>query len=99
MRSFLPPAGTGAVHIFGDLDRSEEGARATHDLTEELKSRGYQVRADLPPGPIPVGQKSLDWLDVYQRYGTSSVQQVGSLRAALAARKVIPFPQGSRRAG
>jgi len=99
MRLFLPPAGTTAVHIFGDLDRSEEGARATHDLGEELKSRGFQIRADLPPGPIPVGQKSLDWLDVYQRYGAAAIDQVGSLRAALAKRKVIPFPIGSRRAG
>lgn len=99
MRLFLPPTNTAAVHIFGDLDRSEEGQHAMHDLGEELKSRGFQIRADLPPEPIPVGQKSLDWLDVYQKYGTAAIEQVGSLRQALAKRKVIPFPSGARRAG
>lgn len=99
LRQFLPPEGVMGVHIFGDLDRSEEGQRAMRDLSETLKGRGYQVRADLPPGPIPVGRKGVDWLDVYNQHGKAAIQMVESLRSAVADRKVVPFPSAARRAG
>lgn len=99
MRQFLPPAGVEAVHIFGDLDRSGVGREAAEALKAELLSRGYAVRCDLPPGPIPVGEKGVDWHDLYREHGSKTIHLVESLRPALASRKVIQFPQGARRAG
>lgn len=102
LRQFEPPKGTQGVHIFGDKDRverGEEGQKATADLAEALKGLGYHVRADIPPGEIPVGQKSLDWLDVYNELGQRAITKVESLRHALARQTVTPFPIGARRAG
>lgn len=98
LRQFRPPEGVVAVHIFGDLDRSGEGQSAMHDLSETLKGLGYQVRADLPPGPIAIGSKGVDWLDVYNQHGAGAIQCVASLREALAQRKVVPISQAARRA-
>jgi hypothetical protein len=102
LRQFEPPVGTHGVHIFGDKDRperGEEGQKSTDALRESLLGLGYSVRADIPPGEIPVGQKSLDWLDIYNQFGQRAITKVASLESALARRTVTPFPVGARRAG
>ncbi|MEY2117229.1 DUF7146 domain-containing protein [Rhodanobacter sp. FW106-PBR-R2A-1-13] len=100
MRQFRPPEGTVGVHLFGDLDRSEEGQNAMNDEAAALRNLGYQVRADLPPGPVPVGAKGVDWLNVYNQHGKNAIKLVESLRDAASRRVVVPFHDaGRRRAG
>jgi len=97
MRMWYPPKGVSGVHIFGDNDRSGEGQDATMCLKTQLVERGYSVRADLPPGDIPVGQKSLDWEDLYREHGDRAIWKVASLREELASRKIIPLSGNSHR--
>lgn len=97
LRQFRPPEGTLGVHLFGDLDRSEEGQKAMSDEEGTLKGLGYQVRADLPPGPIPVGSKGVDWLNIYNQHGKEAIRFVESLQKAVSQRVVIPFHDASRR--
>lgn len=91
LRLFTPPDGVVGVHFFGDLDRSGDGQDAARTRAEALKEMGYQTRWDVPKGPVPVGQKSLDWLDVYNQMGKDAIYEVESLRAALGNRKVVPI--------
>jgi len=58
------PDSVSEVIIAGDLDRSGRGQQATERLAERLHHEGKQVKTALPPGPIPDGGKSVDWLDV-----------------------------------
>lgn len=57
------------VYIMADLDHSGAGEESARKLAFQLlRERGSSItiKVCLPPGPIPEGQKSLDWLDFYQ---------------------------------
>jgi len=58
------PESVSEVIIAGDLDRSGRGQQATEQLAERLHREGRKVKIAVPPGPIPGGEKSIDWLDV-----------------------------------
>ncbi|WP_158089667.1 DUF7146 domain-containing protein [Magnetofaba australis] len=66
LASFEPPPGVQAVHIWADLDRSGAGQEAATKLVERLRHR-MAVVVHLPPGEIPEGSKSLDWLDIFNQ--------------------------------
>ena len=61
-----PPAGVRLVVIWADLDRSGAGEAAANRLRDRLLTQGIQVALHLPAGPIPVGQKGLDWADLWR---------------------------------
>lgn len=61
-----PPADVRLVVIWADLDRSGAGEAAANRLRDGLLTRGIQVAVHLPAGPIPVGQKGLDWADLWR---------------------------------
>ena len=97
LRQWVPPKGVQGVHIFGDKDRSGDGQDAMQSLQTRLIEHGYSVRADLPQGEIPVGQKSLDWEDLYREFGERAIWKVASLREELRSHSVVPLTVGSRR--
>ncbi|MFZ0790771.1 MAG: toprim domain-containing protein, partial [Chromatiaceae bacterium] len=61
-----PPADVRLVVIWADLDRSGAGAAAANRLRDRLLAQGLQVALHLPAGPIPEGQKGLDWADLWR---------------------------------
>jgi putative DNA primase/helicase len=63
------PRGVRNVYIWADLDVSGTGQKAAHALADRLTDEGRSVRVILPPGAIPEGAKSLDWLDVWTQRG------------------------------
>jgi len=62
---FEPPADTSLVVVWADRDRSGTGESAAMSLREQLLRRGIPVAVHLPPGPIPMGAKGIDWADVW----------------------------------
>ena len=52
------------VLICGDNDHSGVGQEAAEVCAYRLRKEGRHVEILIPPGPIPEGQKSLDWADV-----------------------------------
>ena len=70
MEKFWPPESVKQVIIWADLDRSGAGERSAHILARKLTHSGIKVLIELPPGPIPEGKKSIDWLDVLNKFGT-----------------------------
>lgn len=92
------PAGVEGVYIFGDKDRSNAGQEAMNILKEKLEGLGYTVYAELPPGEIPIGQKSLDWLDVFEQQGERAIWAVQSMRRFLTKEKVITLGNAGRKA-
>jgi hypothetical protein len=61
-----PPADVRLVVIWADLDRSGAGQAAANGLRDRLLAHGLQVALQIPPGPIPKGQKGLDWADLWR---------------------------------
>ena len=57
------------VVIWADKDVSGAGERLANDLAARLRLSGKHVRIYVPEEAIPEGKKSIDWLDVYARYG------------------------------
>jgi hypothetical protein len=53
------------VVVWADRDRSGTGEAAALTLRERLLGRGILVAVHLPPVPIPVGAKGIDWADVW----------------------------------
>jgi len=64
LEKIIIPDSVSEVVICGDLDKEGRGQQATERLAERLHAEGKQVKIALPPGPIPEGSKSVDWLDV-----------------------------------
>ena len=52
------------VVIWADLDVSNRGIEAAERLANRLEAEGKTVEICLPQGPIPTGEKGIDWLDV-----------------------------------
>jgi len=57
------------VVIWGDKDLNGCGQRAAEVLAERMIRSGRTVEIQIPPFPIPKGQKGIDWLDVLVEYG------------------------------
>ena len=64
MPSIIIPQTIKNVQIWADLDRSGSGQAAAQKLARRLVGEGVEVRVMVPPGPIPDGVKSVDWLDI-----------------------------------
>jgi len=60
------PASVEEVFIMADKDLSGAGARSASILASRL-IKNHTVRVIEPSPSIPNGEKSIDWLDVYQR--------------------------------
>lgn len=58
------PASVRHVVIWADLDRSRTGEKSAEVLAARLVKMGKTVEIVLPEGPIPEGEKGIDWLDV-----------------------------------
>jgi len=61
-----PPAKTSLVVVWADRDRSGAGEAAALSLRERLLEHGISVAVHLPPRPIPMGAKGIDWADVWR---------------------------------
>ena len=68
-----PPAETSLVVVWADRDRSGAGEAAALSMRERLLGRGITVAVHLPPGPIPLGAKGIDWADVRGHFPTQAV--------------------------
>ena len=66
MKRVVVPAHVKHVLVLGDNDRSNVGQQAAYHLADRLQSEGRHVEVLIPNGPIPEGQKSLDWADVFR---------------------------------
>lgn len=58
------PASVRHVVIWADLDRSRTGEKSAEVLATRLVAMGKTVEIVMPQGPIPEGEKGIDWLDV-----------------------------------
>jgi phage/plasmid primase-like uncharacterized protein len=70
---FEPPAETSRVVVWADRDRSGAGEAAAVSLCERLQGKGIPVAVRLPPGPIPIGAKGIDWADVWAAWPDRAV--------------------------
>jgi len=61
------PDSISEIVIAGDNDKNNRGQKAMERLAERLHAEGKRVQVALPPGPLPEGSKSLDWLDVMNK--------------------------------
>ncbi|MCC5612590.1 toprim domain-containing protein [Nostoc sp. CHAB 5834] len=57
------------VVVWADNDRSGTGLHSAEVLADRLVRDGKRVTIYIPPGMIPEGQKSVDWLDVLNTLG------------------------------
>lgn len=65
MSSFSPSQIVKKIHIFADNDRSTTGERAAFKLANSLHEKGIEVYLHIPHGELVDGQKSKDYLDVF----------------------------------
>lgn len=68
------PEGVQTVDIWPDLDVSEAGQKAAGELAQKAHAEGKTVYLRLPAEPIPEGEKSRDWLDVFNHEGPDAFQ-------------------------
>lgn len=68
-----------AVWVWADLDRSGDGQNSAIDLVDRVRTEGKRALRELPPVPIPAGEKSVDWLDIYNDYYQGIAKDKGSL--------------------
>lgn len=54
-----------ALWVWSDLDRSGDGQTSATELVDRVRKEGKRAVRELPPVPIPAGEKSVDWLDIY----------------------------------
>ena len=67
MATLQLPSEIRIVNVWADLDLSGTGQRSAATLAQRLAREGRIVRILTPPGAIPDGAKSLDWLDIWNR--------------------------------
>jgi len=88
LENFVPPSGVQQVVIFADKDRSTKqhpkghGQEAAKALVQRLWAMDIKASAIVPPGEIPTDQKSLDWLDILNRYGKAGFPTLQSVEDA-----------------
>ena len=77
LEHFVPPPGVSRVLVFADKDKPTpqhpkgHGQEAALQLVQNLWRMRIKASVIIPPGDVPSGQKSLDWLDVLVRQGKS----------------------------
>jgi len=79
LANWVPPRHVKKVLIMGDKDKTTQtprgprqpGQEAAEGLAERLKEQGIKARIVLPRQDVPNGRKSIDWADVYARFGSS----------------------------
>ena len=64
LATVILPAGIKKLFIWADRDRSGAGEDWAEKAAKLFSSQGIKVFVLVPPGPIPDGQKSVDWLDM-----------------------------------
>ena len=64
------------ILFFADRDKSEAGEREARKAVKKLRKRGQKAVYVLPPGQIPEGSKSLDFLDVYVSEGPEVIRKL-----------------------
>lgn len=80
MSGFIIPDGVEKLIIWSDLDREyflkgewvRPGSEAAAKLAERAVAQGIEVEVREPKCPIPVGAKSVDWLDVLNHQGPNA---------------------------
>lgn len=89
LENMVLPDDTERVIVFADKDRPSpqhpkgHGQEAARALVLRLWELGIQASAIVPPGVIPEGQKSLDWLDILRRDGKAGFPTIRSVQQAL----------------
>lgn len=89
LEHFMPPEGVRRVLVFADKDRPTaqhpqgHGQEASRHLVQRLWAKGLYASAIVPAGEIPVGQKSLDWLDVLRQHGRKAFPTLQSVERVL----------------
>lgn len=73
MRALNIPTGVKDLHIWADNDPNQAGQKAAVELAHRAIKLGTAVFIHVPPGPIPQGQKNLDWLDILNAKGTEAL--------------------------
>ena len=66
---------TKIVCIWEDKDKSKTGEVKAIELADKLSAMGIQVFRFIPPGKIPEGAKSVDWLDVLNNNGAKFIHR------------------------
>jgi hypothetical protein len=90
LENFVPPSQVERVLIFADKDRSTEqhprghGQEAAKHLVQRLWKMGIKASAIVPAGDIPLGQKSLDWLDILIRDGVLGFPSIQAIERRVA---------------
>lgn len=89
LENMIFPDDVERVIVFADKDRPSKqhprghGQEAARNLVQRLWGRGIQASAIVPPGEIPDGEKSLDWLDVLRRDGVAGFPTIQSVQQAM----------------
>lgn len=69
LKAFEPPAGVHTIVVWADKDKSMTGEIAAQHLKERMEKIGVKVIVMMPPMPIPLRQKGVDWNDVLLSQG------------------------------
>lgn len=89
LENLILPDGTERVIVFADKDRPSKqhpkghGQEAARNLVLRLWEKGIQASAIVPPGEIPNGEKSLDWLDILRRDGKAGFPTIQSVQQSM----------------
>ena len=73
------PESVHTVVIFADKDRSKRGQEAADTLAKRLMAHGKRVVAITPPVDIDPGKKSVDWNDMYIRFGGQAFPKTNAI--------------------
>lgn len=70
---YYPTRGTKIIFIFEDKDRSKTGEKQSLKLIERLSIERPEIKVIrlVVPDELADGQKSIDWLNMYNKYGLS----------------------------
>lgn len=88
LEHFVPPPGVEQILVFADKDRPTKlherghGQEAAAALVKRLWAMGIKASAVAPPGDIPEGYKSLDWLDILRTRGIQAFPSFQSVAEA-----------------
>lgn len=75
---YYPTKGTKFIFVFEDKDRSKTGENQSKKLIERLAVERPEIRVIrlVPPADIPEGEKTIDWLDIFAKYGESAFPDI-----------------------
>lgn len=85
LQGFTPPEEVDHLYAYGDQDLSEAGLEAVVTLKKRLTNayEGLEVTGFFPGrNEMPVGAKSVDWLDMFVKHGPHGIPMPPGVRAA-----------------